>query len=131
MRNESICLLRIRGKNLYCTYTENKRNEINLQTKFCCSYTENMRNESVCKLIIRRINLFIYCECVERTLTYTENIKNAQKVKYLGELETKIGNILGRRLSGAYMGPLGQITENQKFSCKFIFKGFDVPLGLS
>jgi hypothetical protein len=68
---------------------------------------------------------------VERTLTYTENIKNAQKVKYLGELETKIGNILGRRLSGAYMGPLGQITENQKSSCKFIFKGFDVPLGLS
>jgi hypothetical protein len=29
------------------------------------------------------------------------------------------------------MGPLGQITENQKSSCKFIFKGFDVPLGLS
>jgi hypothetical protein len=38
-------------------------------------YTDKTFNESVC--------------------TYTENMSNAQKGKYLGKLETKIENILG------------------------------------
>ncbi len=34
-------------------YSENTRNELNIRTKFCCSYTENTRNESVRILRIR------------------------------------------------------------------------------
>jgi hypothetical protein len=68
-RNESVRILRIRGMNLFlyweyaeriCTYSENTRNEVNIQTKFCCSYTENMRNESVHILRIREMNLFVH-----------------------------------------------------------------------
>ncbi len=73
-----------------CTHTENLRNEVYLQTTFRCSYTENTHKEFVCILGICGMNLLVYSEYVDR----------ARKVKYLGEFETKIGNILGQ-LSGA------------------------------
>ncbi len=47
---------------------------------------------------------------------YTENERNARKVKYL-EFKINIENILGR-LSESWMGSFGQITKNQKTSCK-------------
>ncbi len=40
--------------------TENMQNEVNLQMKFHCLYTENTQNESVGKLRIRGMNLFVY-----------------------------------------------------------------------
>jgi hypothetical protein len=55
------------------------------------------------------MNLFVHWEHAERICAYTENTRNAQQVEYLGELETKIENILGR-LPGALMGSIGQIT---------------------
>ncbi len=85
-------------KERICTYMENTRIEVNLQTKFPCSHTENIRNESVCILKIR-----------ERICMYTVNMRNAWKVEYLGEFETKIENILGR-LSEASMVLIGQIN---------------------
>ncbi len=84
-RNESVRILRIRGMNLFiyweyteriCTYLENTRNEVNIRTKFCCSYTENTRNESVCILRIRGMNLFIYWEYAEWICSYDENTRN-------------------------------------------------------
>jgi hypothetical protein len=48
-------------------------------------------------------------EYKEWICTYTENTRNAQKVEYLGEFETKIENILGLLL-GAKMSLFGQIT---------------------
>jgi hypothetical protein len=41
-------------------YVENMQSQVNLQIKFCCSYTENTRNESVCILRIHGMNLFVY-----------------------------------------------------------------------
>ncbi len=85
MRNESVHILRICGMNLFvyweyveriCTYSENTQNEVNIQTKFCCSYTENTRNESVRILRIRGMNLFVYWEYVERICTHSENMQN-------------------------------------------------------
>ncbi len=71
-----------------CMYMENTWNEINIWTKFCCSYSKNTRNESVRKLRIRRTDLYLYWEYAE------------YKFEYLGECETKIENISGC-LSGA------------------------------
>jgi hypothetical protein len=73
-QNESVSILRIRRMNLFvyweyaeriCTYSENMRNEVNIRTKFCCSYTENTWNVSVCILRIRWMNLFVYWEYSE------------------------------------------------------------------
>jgi hypothetical protein len=64
--NESVHILIIRRMNLFvyreriCTYTENTQNEINLRTKFRCSYSDNTRNESVRILRICGMNMFIY-----------------------------------------------------------------------
>ncbi len=50
---------------------------------------------------------------MERICTFTENSQNAQKVEYLGKFETKIEIFFGC-LSGATMGSIGQIMQNQK-----------------
>ncbi len=80
-RNESVCILRICGMNLFvyweyteriCTYSENTRNEVNIQTKFWCSFTENTRNESVRILRIWGMNLFVYWEYAEWICIYWE-----------------------------------------------------------
>ncbi len=64
-----------------------------------------MCNESVHILRICGLDLYVYWEYTERICTYTENMRNRQKVKYFNEFETKIDNILGS-LSGAWMGLL-------------------------
>ncbi len=113
MRNESVSILRIRGMNLFlygeyakriCSSTEN---EINLRTKFHCSYIENTRNESLFILRISRMNLFIYQDYVEQICRYIENTRTARKVEYLGDFKTKIKNI--GHLLGTLMGLIGQI----------------------
>ncbi len=55
------------------------------------------------------MNLFVYWEYTEQICVYTANMQNERKVEYYGKFEAKINNILGR-LSGASMGPIGQIT---------------------
>ncbi len=70
-----------------------------------------------------------YSECIssytkntqKRIWTYTLNTRNARIVKYLGEFETKIENIVGL-LSVAQMGSVGQITLNQNVSCHWWVK---------
>jgi hypothetical protein len=85
-RNESVCILRIRRMDLSVyweyaerirTYSENTQNEVNIRTKFCCSYTENTRNESVRILRIHGMNLYVYWEYAECTKSrITRRIQN-------------------------------------------------------
>jgi hypothetical protein len=69
MRNESVRILIIRGMNLFiyseyaeriCMYMENTRNEVNLLTKFHCSYNEKKQNKSVLILRICGTDLHVY-----------------------------------------------------------------------
>jgi hypothetical protein len=57
-------------------------------------------------------------EYVEWICTYTENMRNAWKLGYLSEFESKIENILGN-LSGTTMGLFGQTTL--KAACHVCF----------
>ncbi len=65
------------------------QNEVNLRTKFRCSYAENTQIDSVRILRIHGTELYIYWEYVERICKITENMRNEQKVKYLGKLKNK------------------------------------------
>jgi hypothetical protein len=88
--NESVHIIKMRRMNLFIyeewiwRYTENTRNEINLQTDISCAYLLNMWKESAHILIKCRSNL----DCM--------------KSRILFKFKAKIINIMG--LSGPQMG---------------------------